>query len=150
MNIGLCVNSNAINKYSKPFIVNMYPDNTFIAQIIRDIDFSFYVKYNEKLEISVIIYPSKTSYYDANLNNSNPNIFTIIGTYNIIFDEISNKSTFNDSIKGTLTKLLNTNLNIELTFNIILDKTQKNDTYIFSTPFLNGNTKYLQKTTICS
>ena len=144
MILGMCVKSNQTNKFTKPFIINYIPDNLFIAQIIRDVDFSFYAKYNEELEINILSYPDRTSYGYANINNSEPEKFNVIGKYNIIFDEIHNKINFCDTIKGMLIKSLHPNLGINITFNVILDKSQNDDTYILSTPCFSGPKKYLE------
>lgn len=143
MNIGICVNRENDNTYmySKPFVMNIQ-NNSFVGQIIRDIDFSFYAKYNEKLDVSVIKYNSPTCYRKGNQNNLNPSEFRVVGQYNVYFDEITNKINFNGSIKGALTKIINEKHNIELTFNVILDKQQEDDMYIVSTPSITGSLSY--------
>ena len=145
MNIGICVKRENDNNfmYCKPFILNIQ-NNHIIGQILRDVDFSFYAKYNEKLEVSVLKYNSATCYRKGNEQNLNPNIFSVLGQYNICFDEVSNKINFNNSIKGTLTKILNEEHNIEITFNLILDMPQEDNIYIVSTPSITGSLSYFK------
>ena len=61
MNLGICVKKSSDNvyMYSKPFIMNIESNNTFIAQILRDIDFSFYADIGDAMEISIILYSDK-------------------------------------------------------------------------------------------
>ena len=156
--IGICVKkmSDGINMYSQPFILNHDNLNseTFIAQIIRDISFSFYALLNEQLEISIISYPNKNSYSHANKNNYYAKNFNVLGKYNVVFDKFDEQYNFNDCAKGTLKKILDENYNLELVFSVFKDNSEYNknnknnknieDKYIFSTPSITGSSEYIK------
>lgn len=141
MFLGLCIKKNDINHYSKPFFLNDTDENIFIAQIIRDVDFSLFINLNDMFELTVIIYPMKDSYYNANKNNLDPTTFKVLGKYNIIFDKIDNLIILDNFKKGVLKKRLDDNYDVDIEFSIILMK--NNEDYILSTPFIKGNKNYL-------
>ena len=141
MFLGLCIKKNEINHYSKPFFLNDTDENIFIAQIIRDVDFSLIINLNDIFELTVIIYPMKDSYYSANKNNLDPTTFKVFGKYNIIFDKIDNLIILDNFKKGVLKKRLDDNYEVDIEFSIILMK--NNEDYILSTPFIKGHKNYL-------
>ena len=141
MFLGLCIKKDDINHYSKPFFLNDTDKNIFIAQIIRDVDFSLFINLNDIFELTIIIYPMKDSYYNANKNNLDPTSFKVLGKYNIIFDKIDDIIILDNFKKGILKKRLDDNYDIDIEFSIILMK--NNEDYILSTPIIKGNKNYL-------
>jgi hypothetical protein len=141
MFLGLCIKKDDINHYCKPFFLNDTDENIFIAQIIRDVDFSLIINLNDIFELTVIIYPMKDSYYNANKNNLDPNTFKVLGKYNIIFDKIDNIIILDNFKKGVLKKRLDDNYDVDIEFSIILMENKVD--YILSTPFVKGNKNYL-------
>lgn len=142
MILGLCIKKENTYNYCKPFILNKSGEDSFIGQILRDIDFSIFVSSNDSLDLYIIIYPNKDSFYDANKNNIDPNLFKILGNYPIILDNLDKLIIYHDINKGFFNKLLDINNNIEIEFSIIYHK--KNESYILSTPCIKGNLKYLK------
>jgi len=145
MFLGLCIKKDEINNYCKPFFFNDIDENIFIGQIIRDVDFSLIINLNDMFELTIIIYPMKDSYYSANKNNLDPNTFKVLGTYNIIFDKISDIIILGNFKKGVLKKRLDDNYDIDIEFSVILMKNKED--YILSTPYIKGNKKYLHLVT---
>ena len=130
--------------------MNTELDDIFIGQILRDIDFSFYTVLYERMEISIILYPEKTSYYDANKYNYSPNKFKVLGTYNIVFDEITEKHNCDNFTKGVLSKKVDNNLKLNITFCAYKDNTMKKtdkyyNNYILSNPTITGLKEYLKR-----
>jgi len=141
MFLGLCIKKDGINHYCKPFFLNDNDENIFIAQIIRDVDFSLIINLNDIFELTIIIYPMKDSYYNANKNNLNPNTFKVLGKYNIIFDKIDDMIILDNFKKGVLRKKLDDNYDVDIEFSIILMENKVD--YILSTPIIKGNKNYL-------
>ena len=130
-----------VNHYCKPFFLNDIDKNIFIGQVIRDVDFSLFVKLNDIFELSIIIYPKKDSYYTANKNNLEPNNFKILGNYTLVIDKIEDLIIMDNLKKGVIRKKLNENYDIDIEFSIIIMK--NNTDYILSTPYIKGNKDYL-------
>ena len=141
MLLGIHIKLNDTNLYSKPFIFNQN-NGSFIAQMIRDIDFSFLIKKNQEFILNIIQYEHKNSYYELNKMNKEASDSKIFGTYNLIFDEVLDNSCMNDFEKGFFKKVLDENHNITLTFSVVNRKDE--DDYIFSTPLIIGNSSFLE------
>lgn len=141
MFLGLCMKRNNINYYTKPFFLNDNNEDSFIGQIIRDVDFSLYIKLNDIFEISIIIYPEKDSYYIANKNNLEPDIFKILGKYPIVLDKIDDMIVFDNVKKGVIRKKLDEVYDINIEFSVILMKNGLD--YILSHPYIYGKNNFL-------
>jgi hypothetical protein len=141
MLLGIHIKLNDTNLYSKPFIFNQN-NGSFIAQMIRDIDFSFLIKKNQEFILNIIQYEHKNSYYELNKMNKEASDSVKFGTYNLIFDEVLDNSCMNDFEKGFFKKILDENHNITLIFSVIHRKDE--DDYIFSTPSIIGNSSFLE------
>lgn len=140
MILGIAIKSNNVYSYSKPFILNTELKDKFIAQLIRDIDFSILLKKNELITLDIIIYPNKNSYYDGNLRNDNINLFKKLGSYNLLFENIEDNN-FYGFKKGYFKKVLDESNNISITFSTIYREDEKD--YIVSNPLIYGNKSYL-------
>jgi hypothetical protein len=141
MLLGIHIKLNDTNLYSKPFIFNQN-NGSFIAQMIRDIDFSFLIKKNQEFLLNIIQYEHKNSYYELNKMNKEPSNSKIFGRYNLIFDEVLDNSCMNDFEKGVFKKILDENHDITLIFSVVRRKDE--DDYIFSTPSIIGNSSFLE------
>lgn len=140
MILGIAMKSNDVYSYSKPFILNNELKDKFIAQLIRDIDFSILLKKGEEVVLDIIIYPNKNSYYEANSKNTNNNLFKKLGSYNLLFENIEDTE-FHGFKKGYFKKVLDQENDLSITFSTIYRKSD-ND-YIVSTPLIHGNKNYL-------
>ena len=139
--IGIVIKSKSIFYYSKPMILNIEKD-FFIAQLLRDVDFSIILKKDEPIILDIVIYPKSDSYIEANIKHQYNNIFEKVGSYNLLFDDLVEDYFLNGLKKCTYRKNLDECYNINITLNAIL---VKNNNYIVSTPILNGNKNYLNK-----
>lgn len=137
MILGIYIKINDNNYYSKPLIINDNSD-IFIAQSIRDVDFSFIANKNDNIYMEIIEYPNKNSYYDANIKN-NIN-FKKFGSYSFIFNGIQNLNKNLDFITDNLSLILNEIHNLKVTFHIVYRKIE-ND-YILSTPIISCENEY--------
>jgi hypothetical protein len=137
MILGIYIKINNNNYYSKPLIITDTSD-IFIAQLIRDVDFSFIANKNDNIYMEIIEYPNKNSYYDANIKN-NIN-FKKFGSYSFIFNGIQNLNKNLDFITDNLSLILNETHNLKVTFHIVYRKIE-ND-YILSTPTLSCKKDY--------
>jgi hypothetical protein len=140
MILGIAIKGNNVYSYSKPFILNTELKDKFIAQLIRDVDFSILLKKNELITLDIISYPSKNSYYEGNLRNDNNNLFKKLGSYNLLFENIEDNN-FYGFRKGYFKKVLDESNNISITFSTIY-REYEND-YIVSNPLIYGNKSYL-------
>lgn len=141
--IGLVTIRNNSYTYSKPFILNKEGDDKFIAQIIRDVDYSLIIDKNETITIEIVKYPKSTSYIEYNISGNYHN-FTILGTYNILFNKLNNDYIFEKKSHGSTSILIDDNYQLELYFTYISYKKIK---YILSTPMLTGKIDYLKQIT---
>jgi hypothetical protein len=148
--------------YSKPFFLNNESDEVFrklhqpaaspaaphpgqallgaaevfVAQIIRDVDFSFIVEQDDDFILTILSYNDKNDYYRLNTNvkpSKEPEIF---GIYPIFF-----KNNNENSIKTHFNSVLDKEYDLKITFNVMFRKIE-ND-YILSTPTLSGNKIFL-------
>jgi len=140
MILGIAVKNNGLYSYSKPFILNNELKDKFIAQLIRDIDFSILLKNNENIILDIIIYPNKNSYYEANSKYTNNNLFKKLGSYNLLFQNIEDTN-FQGFKKGYFKKILNQDYDLTISFTTIYRKEE--DDYIVTTPLIYGNKDYL-------
>ena len=140
MFLGICIKYNNTYRYSKPFFLNI-DDDTFIAQIIRDVDYSFLINLNDTFELNVIIYPRNDSYFEANKDNIEPINFKILGKYTVNTDNIKFSTTYNNFNKGSLIKKLDNQYDVNIEFSILLLENKKD--YMLSTPCITGNRNYL-------
>ena len=134
------INEGTINYYSKPFLLD-YDEDLFIAQLIRDVDFSFLLKKNDSVELQILVYPNRTIYQNLNIKNIEHHNLRILGTYNFIFHNFNENYDSYEFKKTFFNKKLNNELNLEIFFSVIYIET--NNEYIISTPTLRGSTKYL-------
>ena len=139
--IKIKINEGSINYYSKPFLLD-YDKDIFIAQLIRDVDFSFLLKKNDNVELEILIYPNKTIYQDLNIKNSEHHNLTVLGIYNFIFHNFNENYDSYEFKKTSFNKTLNNELNLEIFFSVIY--IESNNEYIISTPTLRGFKKYLE------
>lgn len=137
MIIGIYIKINDNNYYSKPLIINDNSD-IFIAQLIRDVDFSFIANKNDNIYMEIIEYPNKNSYYDANIKN-NIN-FKKFGSYIFIFDGIQNLNKKIDFVTDSFSINLNEINNLKITFHVVYRKIE--DDYILSTPIITCRKTY--------
>ncbi len=140
MLLGISIKKNNIYSYSKPFILNTELKDKFIAQLIRDVDFSILIKEHEMITLDIIIYPNKKSYYEANLKDGSTNLFKKLGSYNLLFENIEDTN-FYGFKKGYFKKLLNEENNLSITFSTVYREDEKD--YIISNPLIYGNKSYL-------
>jgi len=137
--IGLVVIRDNTYKYSKPFILNTEDEKSFIAQIIRDVDFDIIVDKNEIIHIQIVKYPKKMSYYEANIEGVNHN-FKILGTYDILCDKLNNDYIFQNRAHGNFQTILDNDFNLELFFSFTIYEKK----YLLVTPMLTGDINYLK------
>ena len=141
MYLGICILKNDIHYYSKPFILNIDKENnSFTAQLIRDIDYSLILLKDENIVLEIIVYPNSKSYVEANIKNLQSNIFKKLGTYNIIIKNIKEYK-FANFKKGKFEKILDIYNNLNIEFNTI--KREEKDEYIFSIPYISGKIDFL-------
>jgi hypothetical protein len=141
MFLGICVKYNNINNYSKPFYFKEIDKKSFIAQIIRNIDFSLIINLNDTFELYIINYPKKDSYYIANKKNMQPNNFNILGKYIINFDKINDICILSDFKKGNFKYNLEINYELIIDFSVLITN---NMNYIISNPCLQGNMDFFK------
>jgi hypothetical protein len=141
MLLGIVIKRKNIYYYSKPLVLNVEKD-FFVAQLLRDVDFSIILRKDEPITLDIVIYPKGDSYIDANINNEYNNIFKKIGSYDLIFDHLVEDYLLNGLKKCTYRKILDEEDNINITLNAV---SIKNNNYIVSTPLLNGSKNYLTK-----
>jgi hypothetical protein len=141
LGIKIKINNGIINYYSKPFVLSN-DNNTFVAQLLRDIDFSFILKKNDIVELEVLIYPDRTFYQNLNSNNVQNHNLTTLGIYNFMFNNFNENYSSCEFKKTIFQKNLNNNLNVDICFSVIY--IYSNDEYIISTPSLSGSSKYLE------
>ena len=137
--IGLVVIIDNTYKYSKPFILNTEDEKSFIAQIIRDVDFDIIVDKNEIIHIQIVVYPKKMSYYKANIEGVCHN-FKILGTYDVLCDQLNNDYIFQKRAHGNFQTILDNDFNLELFFSFTIYEKK----YLLATPMLTGNINYLR------
>ena len=140
MFLGIAIKNNGMYSYSKPFILNNELKDKFIAQIIRDVDFSILLKNGEMIILDIVIYPNKYSYYEANSKNTSNNLFKKLGSYNLLFEN-NEDINFQDFKKGYFKKLLDQENNLNISFSTIYMKDE--DKYIVTPPLIYGNKSYL-------
>jgi hypothetical protein len=140
MILGIAIKNNGIYSYSKPFILNNELKDKFIAQLIRDVDFSILLKNGEMIILDIIIYPNKSSYYEANSKNTSNNLFKKLGSYNLLFESIEDTN-FYGFKKGYFKKLLDEEYDLNISFTTIYRSNE--DNYIVTTPVIYGNKNYL-------
>ena len=140
MILGISIKNNGIYSYSKPFILNNELKDKFIAQLIRDVDFSILLKNGEMIILDIIIYPNKSSYYEANSKNTSNNLFKKLGSYNLLFESIEDTN-FYGFKKGYFKKLLDEEYDLNISFTTIYRSNE--DNYIVTTPVIYGNKNYL-------
>ena len=140
MILGIAIKNNGIYSYSKPFILNNELKDKFIAQLIRDVDFSILLKNSEMIILDIIIYPNKSSYYEANSKNTSNNLFKKLGSYNLLFESIEDTN-FQGFKKGYFKKLLDEEYDLNISFTTIYRSNEHN--YIVTTPVIYGNKNYL-------
>ena len=136
--IGIVLIRDNTYKYSKPFILNTEDEKTFVAQIIRDVDFDIMVNKNEIINIQIVKYPTKMSYYKANVEGVNHN-FKILGTYNILCDKLNHDYIFQKRAHGDFKTILDNEFNLELFFSFTIYEKK----YLLVTPMLIGDISYL-------
>jgi len=139
--IKIKINEGTLNYYSKPFILD-YSNDLFIAQLIRDVDFSFLLKKNDSVELQILVYPNRTIYQNLNIKNTEHHKLSVLGSYNFIFHNFNENYDSYEFKKTSFNKKLNNELNLEIFFSVIFIET--NNEYIISTPTLRGSTKYLE------
>jgi hypothetical protein len=135
------INEGIINYYSKPFLLD-YDKDLFIAQLIRDVDFSILLKKNDSIELQILVYPNRTIYQNLNIKNSEHHNLAVLGTYNFIFHNFNENYDLYEFKKTSFNKTLNNELKLEIFFSVIY--IDSNDEYIVSTPTLRGSKKYLE------
>ena len=140
MILGIAIKNNGMYSYSKPFLLNNELKDEFIAQLIRDVDFSILLKNGEMIILDIVIYPNKNSYYEANSKNTSNNLFKKLGSYNLLFESIEDTN-FHGFKKGYFKKLLDQDNNLTISFTTIYRKNE--DNYIVTTPVIYGNKNYL-------
>jgi hypothetical protein len=142
MILGICIKNEETYNYSKALFLDSTNDKYFIAQSIRDIDFSIIVKSMDNLKIYIIEYPKNDFYKKCNIDNINPerSNIKILGNYSFRFepdqnnvDEINNK------------KNIVIPLDKEYELNIDMSYILYNSDYILTTPYISGNKSYLLK-----
>lgn len=138
--IKIKINEGTINYYSKPFLLD-YNKDLFIAQLIRDVDFSLLLKKNDNMELQILVYPNRTIYQKLNINNTDDHNLRILGTYNFIFQNFNENYDSSEFKKTLFNEILNNQLNLEIFFSVIY--IEKNNEYIISTPTLQGSKDYL-------
>jgi hypothetical protein len=139
--IKIKINEGTLNYYSKPFILD-YSNDLFIAQLIRDVDFSFLLKKNDSVELQILVYPNRTIYQNLNIKNIEQHNLTVLGMYNFIFHNFNENYDSYEFKKTSFNKTLNNELNLEIFFSVIY--IESNNEYIISTPTLRGFKKYLE------
>lgn len=134
---GLCVKSCNNNKYyfSKPLIMNLFNGN-FSGTLIRDIDYSFLLNLNDSIIIYIIEYPTAKYYYQCNNNNILDNKVKIIKEFEVIFSNIEELEFDNMYKKGTFSKKLDDENELNIVFTTFYRK-DEND-YIVSNPYISG------------
>lgn len=138
MMIGICIKQDNKYKYSKSLIMNMEDKDNFYGQLLRDIDYSLIVNIGDNLELYIIKYENKGEYYQANIQNMNPEEFNILGKYILNIENIEFE---NGMRKGYLSKVLEINKEINIKFTIILLEDKNN--YYISNPNIYGKKEYL-------
>ena len=122
--------------YSKPFFLNNESDEVFVAQIIRDVDFSFIVDQSDDFILTILSYHDKNDYYRLNTNVKPSKEPEILGIYPLFF-----KNNNENFIETHFNTILDKEYDLKITFNLRYRKIE-ND-YILSTPTLSGNKKFL-------
>lgn len=124
--------------YSKPFFLNTESDRVFVAQIIRDVDFSFIVEQADDFILTILSYNDKNDYYRLNTNVKPSKDPIILGIYPIFF-----KNNNENLIETHFNTVLDKEYDLKITFNVRYRKIE-ND-YILSTPTLNGTKKFIER-----
>jgi len=122
--------------YSKPFFLNNELEEFFVAQIIRDVDFSFIVEQGDDFILTILSYHDKNDYYRLNTNVKPSKEPEILGIYPIFF-----KNNNENLIETYFNSVLDPDHNLKITFNVRYRKIE-ND-YILSTPTLYGTKKFI-------
>jgi hypothetical protein len=131
--------------YSPPLIIHKFNDldhkQCFLAQLIRDVDFSFYYEKGEKIELEIMVYPDKNTHRLLNNGRSiNTDSIKILGKYelngsNIEFNFINTKINKSGKLKKYI---MEDSLEIEFTtFNT------EDNLFIISTPSIKGYMSFL-------
>jgi len=137
--IGLVLIRDNTYKYSKPFILNTEDEKSFIAQIIRDVDFDITVSKNEIIHIQMVQYPKLRSYYELNIEGKKHD-FKIFGTYDILCDKLNNDYIFQKRAHGQFDTILDNDFNLKLFFSYTIYEKK----YLLMTPMLTGDISYLK------
>ena len=138
MLLAIKVERNDNTHYSKPFFLNIESDRVFVAQIIRDVDFSFIVEQESDFILTILSYYDKNDYYRLNTNIKPSKQPTIFGIYPIFF-----KNNNENFIESHFNSVLDKEYDLKITFNVRYRKIE-ND-YILSTPTLYGTNKFIEK-----
>ena len=133
--IKIQINDSSINYYSKPFILSFY-DDTFNAQLIRDVDFSILIKKYDNVSLEIIEYSNKTDFYRLNTQNIEDHKCRILNKSNFIFENFDEKYESPDFQKSLFIKELSDIDNLTVAFTTIL--TNNDDKYILTTPIITG------------
>ena len=146
MILGICIKNEETYNYSKALFLDSTNDKYFIAQSIRDIDFSIIVKSMDNLKIFIIKYSKSDFYKKCNIDNINPerSNIKILGNYSFIFEPEQNNTTIINNKINNKKKLL-IQLDKEYELNIDMSYILYNDDYILTTPYISGNKNYLLK-----
>lgn len=131
--------------YSPSLIIHKFNDfdhkKCFLAQIIRDVDFSFYYEKGEKIELEILVYPEKNTYRLLNSGRSvNTDSIKILGKYqlnesDIEFNFVNTKINKSGKLKKKITEEY---IEIEFTtFNT------EDNMFIVSTPSIKGYMSFL-------
>lgn len=122
--------------FSRPLLIQ-YDKDTFMANILRDIDFSLLMSNNEEFKIYVVMYPDEKYYLKGSMNK-----VKILLCNNLKLDNIVDNTVIDDFRKGTYkTNLIVNNYSIELILTTIYRKEEKD--YIVSNPYLYGKKSFL-------
>jgi hypothetical protein len=73
MLIGIAIYKNNKYYYSKPLYIDSKDENEFYGFLLKDIDYSIILGYNEETILNVVKYNNKMSYYLCNQNGINEN-----------------------------------------------------------------------------
>jgi hypothetical protein len=132
------LSSTKLRLISPEFLADTDPDKVFVAQIIRDIDFSFIIEQCDDFILTILLYHDKNDYYRLNTNIKPSNEPEILGIYPIFF-----KNNNENFIASYFNTVLDIEYNLKIIFNTRYRKIE-ND-YILSTPTLYGDKKFIEK-----
>jgi len=145
MYLGICIYQNNTYHYTKPFLYNSENKDYFVAQLIRDVDFSLIVELDEFLKIHLIKYKKKDSYLQFNENNICPfNVLdkiVILGSYDIYINSFEKYDSSLEYIKSRLFRKLDDIIDLNIEFTVIQRILEKD--YILCTPKITGKKYFL-------